>query len=268
MRLIDTHCHLDFPELAKDRASVLARAAAAGVARMITISTEVEKFPSILAIAESAENIFCSVGTHPNHAHEEREFSADELAHFVTHPERFIITHWLNPAYLIPVVEVSPGTATSAETTAAIRALLSGAGKIPVLCKPSPGFIVPRIQALAMNEAARMVSEGVASAEDLDAAIRYGFGLRFAVLGLIEFIDWGGGDILYHASRYLTEALGDQRYAAPPVIEANMHAGKLGMRSGQGFYDFSGVDVNAYRQERMAAFVALLKTFDLVRPPA
>jgi TatD DNase family protein len=87
MRLIDTHCHLDFPELASDRAGVLSRAAAAGVARMITISTEVEKFPKIVAIAESAGEIFCSVGTHPNHAHEEREFSADELAVLSKHPK-------------------------------------------------------------------------------------------------------------------------------------------------------------------------------------
>ena len=87
MRLIDTHCHLDFPELAGDRAGVLSRAASAGVARMITISTEVEKFSAIAAIAESAEEIFCSVGTHPNHAHEEREFSADELAALSQHPK-------------------------------------------------------------------------------------------------------------------------------------------------------------------------------------
>jgi TatD DNase family protein len=87
MRLIDTHCHLDFPELAGDRAGVLRRAASAGVTRMITISTEVEKFSAIAAIAESAEEIFCSVGTHPNHAHREREFSADELAALSEHPK-------------------------------------------------------------------------------------------------------------------------------------------------------------------------------------
>ena len=79
----------------------------------------------------------------------------------------------------------------------------------------APGYIVPRIQALAMNEAARMVEEGVASAEEIDKAVKYGFGLRFAVLGLLEFIDWGGGDILYYASRYLTKALNNERYAAP-----------------------------------------------------
>jgi TatD DNase family protein len=87
MRLIDTHCHLDFPELAGDRDGVLARAALAGVARMITICTEVEKFPRIAAIADSAEEIFCSVGAHPNHAHEEREFSANELAALAQHPK-------------------------------------------------------------------------------------------------------------------------------------------------------------------------------------
>jgi 3-hydroxyacyl-CoA dehydrogenase len=87
---------------------------------------------------------------------------------------------------------------------------------------------VPRIQALAMNEAARMVEEGVASAEDIDKAIKYGFGFRFAVLGLLEFIDWGGGDILYYASRYLTGALGSERYAAPEIVERNMAEGAAG----------------------------------------
>jgi TatD DNase family protein len=83
--LIDTHCHLDFPELAKDRAAVLARAKAAGIGRMITICTEIEKFDAIRAIAESDENIFCSVGTHPNHAGDERDFSAEEIAALAAH---------------------------------------------------------------------------------------------------------------------------------------------------------------------------------------
>ncbi len=188
----------------------------------------------------------------------------NDLQPALAHPGRFLNAHWLNPAYLVPLVEVSPGRDTSAETLARVRHLLADIGKKPIVCAASPGYIVPRIQALAMNEAARMVAEGVASAEDLDAAIRYGFGLRFAVLGLIEFIDWGGGDILFHASRYLTEALGDARYASPQVIADNMRDGRLGLRSGQGFYDFSGVDVPAYRQERLAAFAKLLKTFDLL----
>jgi 3-hydroxybutyryl-CoA dehydrogenase len=138
---------------------------------------------------------------------------------------------------------------------------------MPVVCAATPGFIVPRIQALAMNEAARMVEEGVASAEDIDKAIRYGFGFRYAVMGLLEFIDWGGGDILYYASRYLEGALGSDRYRAPDVIEHNMRDGRIGLRTGAGFLDYSGMDVDAYREQRLAALVDMLRHFGLARPP-
>ena len=148
-----------------------------------------------------------------------------------------------------------------------VKALLEGIGKVPVVCAATPGFIVPRIQALAMNEAARMVEEGVASAEDIDKAIRYGFGFRYAVLGLLEFIDWGGGDILYYASRYLEGALHSDRYRAPEVIANNMRDGRIGMRTGAGFLDYSGLDVDAYREKRLAEMVELLRHFGLARPP-
>jgi 3-hydroxybutyryl-CoA dehydrogenase len=191
----------------------------------------------------------------------------DDLSGSVAHPERFLNVHWLNPAYLIPLVEISPGAATNPAVIAQVKALLEGIGKVPVVCAATPGFIVPRIQALAMNEAARMVEEGVASAEDIDKAIRYGFGFRYAVLGLLEFIDWGGGDILYYASRYLEGALGSDRYRAPEVISRNMRDGRIGLRTGAGFLDYSGLDVDAYREQRLAALVDLLRHFGLARPP-
>ena len=118
-----------------------------------------------------------------------------------------------------------------------------------------------------MNEAARMVEEGVASAEDIDKAIKYGFGFRFAVLGMIEFIDWGGGDILYYASRYLTKALDSPRYAAPEIVERNMREGRIGLGTGKGFFDYQGVDIEAYRAGRLKAFVDLLRFLELARPP-
>jgi 3-hydroxybutyryl-CoA dehydrogenase len=191
----------------------------------------------------------------------------DAIADAVERPERFLNAHWLNPPYLIPLVELSPGAATAAGATAQLTALLEGIGKVPVVCAARPGYIVPRIQALAMNEAARMVEEGVASADDIDKAIKYGFGFRFAVLGLLEFIDWGGGDILYYASKYLTSAMGDDRYAAPAVIERNMAEGRIGLKTRQGFFDYAAMDVEAYRVARLGAFVALLRHFDLARPP-
>ena len=191
----------------------------------------------------------------------------DDLSGSIEYPQRFLNVHWLNPAYLIPLVEISPGAATDPDVTARVKALLEGIGKVPVVCAATPGFIVPRIQALAMNEAARMVEEGVASAEDIDKAIRYGFGFRYAVMGLLEFIDWGGGDILYYASRYLEGALGSDRYRAPEVISRNMHEGRIGMRTGAGFLDYSGLDVENYREQRLATLVELLRHFGLAKPP-
>ena len=191
----------------------------------------------------------------------------DDLSGAVEHPGRFLNVHWLNPAYLIPLVEVSPGVATDPAVVDMVKTLLEGIGKVPVVCAATPGFIVPRIQALAMNEAALMVEEGVASAEEIDKAIRYGFGFRYAVLGLLEFIDWGGGDILYYASRYLEGALGSDRYRAPEVISRNMKEGRIGMRTGAGFLDYSSLDIDAYREARLKAMVDLLRHFGLARGP-
>jgi 3-hydroxybutyryl-CoA dehydrogenase len=191
----------------------------------------------------------------------------DDLAGAVIHPERFLNVHWLNPAYLVPLVELSPGARTDAQVTARAKTLLEAVGKVPVVCAARPGYIVPRIQALAMNEAARMVEEGVASAEDIDKAIKYGFGFRFGILGLLEFVDWGGGDILYYASRYLSEALADPRYVAPEIVERHMREGRIGLKTGKGFFDYANVDIPAYRAERLKGFVAMLRLLGLQRPP-
>jgi len=85
--LIDSHCHLDFPDFAEDREAVIARAKARGIGRMITISTRVQKFAEILAIAERDPDIFCTVGTHPHQAHEEPEASVAELVSLARHPK-------------------------------------------------------------------------------------------------------------------------------------------------------------------------------------
>ena len=87
MSLIDSHCHLDFPDLAGDRAGVLARAKTAGVDRMITISTHVSRFTQIAAIAEAHADVFCTVGNHPHEAHREAEVSAERLIELARHPK-------------------------------------------------------------------------------------------------------------------------------------------------------------------------------------
>lgn len=190
-----------------------------------------------------------------------------DLVPLVTHPERLLNAHWLNPAYLIPLVELSVHKNTSEKVIERLRRLLEEAGKVPVLCGPTPGYIVPRLQALIMNEAARMVEEGAASAEDIDKATRYGLGLRFAAIGVIEFIDYGGNDILYYASRYLAETVSRERYTAPENVQRLMREGHLGLKSGQGFYDYRERDGRAYRKDVLARTLAALEIFKRRKEP-
>ncbi|RUU63532.1 TatD family deoxyribonuclease, partial [Mesorhizobium sp. M2C.T.Ca.TU.009.01.2.1] len=85
--LVDSHCHLDFPDFAEERAAIVARALAAGVGRMVTISTRVRRFQQILEIAETFDEVYCSVGTHPHQAAEELDVTADELVRLSDHPK-------------------------------------------------------------------------------------------------------------------------------------------------------------------------------------
>ncbi len=189
-----------------------------------------------------------------------------QLAPLATQPERLINAHWLNPAYLIPLVELSAHSGTAPSVISRLRALIEDIGKVPVLCAATPGYIVPRLQALIMNEAARMVEEGVASADDIDRATRYGLGLRFSAIGVIEFIDYGGNDILYYASRYLAQHLSRERYSAPPIVDRLMREGKVGLKSGQGFYDYGKRDLPAYRKDVLARTLGALRQAGMFRP--
>ncbi|PLP58881.1 LuxR family transcriptional regulator [Mesorhizobium loti] len=85
--LVDSHCHLDFPDFAEERATIVARALAAGVGRMVTISTRVKRFQQILEIAENFEEVFCSVGTHPHNAAEELDITTDDLVRLAKQPK-------------------------------------------------------------------------------------------------------------------------------------------------------------------------------------
>jgi len=190
-----------------------------------------------------------------------------ELAGLVPRPERFLNCHWLNPAYLIPLVELSPHAGTDPAVTGRMKGVLEAIGKKPVVCAAAPGFIVPRLQALVMNEAARMVEQGIATAEDVDRAVRYGFGIRYASMGVVEFIDYGGLDILYYASHYMAKALGEPRFEPPAIVDRYMHEGRRGLRDGKGFFDWQGVDAAAYRKDVLARQLALLKHLGLAPKP-
>jgi 3-hydroxybutyryl-CoA dehydrogenase len=185
--------------------------------------------------------------------------SPSHVADALAGPERFLVVHWLNPAHIIPLVDVVPGPLTSRATVERTLALLERLGKVPVKCKDSPGFIGPRLQVLLMNEAVRLVEEGVASPEDVDRAFRAGMGFRYASVGLFEFIDWGGVDILYRASRYLTETLGDERFKPARLVEEKMARNELGPKTGRGFFDYAGARRETFETEKVRALLRRLR---------
>jgi len=192
--------------------------------------------------------------------------SPSHLADAVARPERFLVAHWLNPAHIIPLVEVVPGRQTSAKTVESTLKLLERLGKTPVRCADSPGFIGPRIQVLLMNEAVRLVEEGVATPEDVDRAFRAGMGFRYASVGIFEFIDWGGVDILYRASRYMSEALGDERFKPARLVERKMAYNELGPKTGRGFFDYTGERRDTFETAKIRALLRQLKR-DRESPP-
>ena len=185
--------------------------------------------------------------------------SPKHLADAVRGPERFLVVHWLNPAHIIPLVEVVPGAATAPTVATRSIALLEALGKVPVRCGDSPGFIGPRMQALLMNEAVRLVEEGVATPEDVDRAFKAGMGFRYAQVGIFEFIDWGGVDILYRASRHLAKALGDDRFEPARLVEDKMARNELGPKTGRGFFDYAGARRDTFETEKVRALLRQLK---------
>jgi len=180
----------------------------------------------------------------------------------LTHPAKLLITHWLNPAFIIPLVEIARTEETDADAVDRMKALLKRIGKVPVVLKDSPGFIIPRIQALAMNEATHLLEEGVATAEDIDTAIKYGLGFRLSVFGLLEFIDMGGLDILYYADEFLYSAFKNEKFKVPKLIEEKMKNGEVGPRTGKGIYDYDGTKVESLFEEKYEKLLKLLSLLE------
>jgi 3-hydroxyacyl-CoA dehydrogenase, NAD binding domain/3-hydroxyacyl-CoA dehydrogenase, C-terminal domain/Amidohydrolase family len=176
--------------------------------------------------------------------------SPSHMVDAVRGPERFLVVHWLNPAHIIPLVEVVPGAKTAPATVERAMTLLEAMGKVPVRCADSPGFIGPRMQVLLMNEAVRLVEEGVATPEDVDRAFRAGMGFRYGAIGIFELIDWGGVDIVYRASRFMAVARGDERFAPARLVEEKIARNELGPKTGRGFFDYTGERREAFETEK------------------
>lgn len=161
--------------------------------------------------------------------------SVTELASFVDRPERFCGLHFFNPAPVMPLVEVVRGVHTSRGTVAEAKAFVEGLDKTPIVCEDKPGFIVNRLLVPYMNDAVFALTEGVASADDIDAAMKLGANMPMGPLRLCDLV---GLDVALAAIESLHDEFGDPKFRPAPLLRQMVRAGKLGRKTGAGFYPY------------------------------
>ena len=158
-----------------------------------------------------------------------------DIASALRHPERFLGVHFFNPPTKLELVEIAPHAGTAPETVAAMRELAAACGKTPVTVRDAPGFIVNRLLLLMINEAARMVDEGVASPADIDTAMRLG---ALHPAGPLAVADLVGLDTCRNILDVLRSRLGHGSYAPPNAILARLRAGQLARNTKNGFIKY------------------------------
>jgi 3-hydroxybutyryl-CoA dehydrogenase len=171
---------------------------------------------------------------------------------------RALGTHWWNPPYLVPLVEVVQAEQTSVSTVTAMMAILEDLGKLPVhIKKDVPGFVGNRLQHALWREAISLVEKGVCDAETIDVVVKNSFGARLAVLGPMENADMVGTDLTLDIHRQVLAHLEDSPMPSP-MLQELVAAGKLGFKSKQGFRTWTDEEIAALR---MAVAVHLRKAF-------
>jgi 3-hydroxybutyryl-CoA dehydrogenase len=172
-------------------------------------------------------------------------------------PEKVLITHWFAPPHIIPLVEIVCGPKTAPETVDVVKALLVKLGKKPiVLSRFLPGFIANRLQSALGNEVLFLLDNGYATPEDIDEATKASFGLRIPILGLVKRMDFTGLN--------LTQKIISNRLYEPPqpqgkskTVDQLMAQGKMGVKSGSGFYDYGGRSTEEIMKERDIKLIKL-----------
>jgi 3-hydroxybutyryl-CoA dehydrogenase len=180
---------------------------------------------------------------------------SSEIGRHLRHRERVVGTHFWNPPHLVPLVEVIQGERTSAAVVQKTIELLRDAGRKPVHVKRDiPGFVGNRLQHALKREAIALVADGVCDAETIDDVVKSGFGARMAVLGPMEQSDLVGLNLTLDIGEVLLEHL-DRSSGPHPFLREKVKAGKLGMRSGEGFRRWTPEQANEVR-ERLSRFLA------------
>ena len=188
--------------------------------------------------------------------------SITEIAETSVHKERIIGTHFWNPAYLIPLVEVIKTKYVSDEVVNETYRILEEAGRSPVIVqKDVPGFLANRLQHALFREAISIVEKGIATPEDVDKAIKTGFGLRLGVRAPFEVMDAGGLDLTYNIHKYVFPHIEDSHEPSPLLVKL-MEEGKNGFRTGEGFMKWSEEDISASQKNLIEGIIKVAKALD------
>lgn len=185
-------------------------------------------------------------------------FTPTSLAVEMEYPNRFIVTHFWNPGHLIPLVEVVKGEKTDQETIERAMNLLNEMNKKPILInKEVPGFIGNRLQYALFREAQSLLDEGVATKEDIDAAVTYSIRRRLPITGPLMTADMGGLDVFSAISNYLFEDLSNEDKSGA-YLSNLVNQKKFGDKSGEGFYMWdqeTSETINAEREKTLIHFL-------------
>ena len=196
----------------------------------------IEAVPETLAIKEP---VLTQIAEHVSSdciiASNTSSLSISDLATFVSEPERVIGMHFFNPVPRMALVEVVAGNDTSSDVIESVLALAKSLGKTPVQSADNAGFIVNRILIPMINEAIQALGDGVASAEDIDTAMKLGAGHPMGPLALGDLI---GLDVVLDIMRVLEGGLGE-KYSPAPLLVEKVESNRLGRKSGKGFFDYS-----------------------------
>ncbi len=183
------------------------------------------------------------------------------LAEATQRGDRFLVAHYFNPPYLMPLVEIVRGKDTKDEIVEAIYEIYEGMGKSPIICqKEAPGFIGNRLQLVLWREAFNIVQRGIASPQDVDLAVKNSFGRRLGMVGpfeLYEYID--GYDLTLQCEKYILPDMDTSNEPYPLLLE-KVERGELGAKTGKGFYEWTPEFTEEWRKKVLKGLVAFVKS--------
>jgi len=243
----------------------------------LTLSTAIEDVASCDLVIESAtenlelkQRIFGQLdeicAEHAILTSNTSSLKLSEIIRYVEkHRDKVMLTHFFNPAHIVPLVELLKGPDTNQETYDEVNALMEKMGKVTIeVRKEMPGLVANRIQTALAREALSLLEEGVVSEKDLESAIFAGPGFRFATSGLLKIMDFGGLDVWDIVLEQLQPEI-ESNVCSFGVIKEKREQGHLGVKSSKGFFEYPGKGLDEYVIERDRSLIQQLKKFNKVQ---